>query len=316
MAASRPGLHTDEPKHLDTKMSATPSQRLQNKVAVITGAASGIGLATLERFVDEGACVVAADIQDEAGRALAERFAGRVRFAHCDVSDPPQIKAAIELAVAEFGGLDILFSNAGHGGSPAGVQDFDAAGWDATHAVLLRSVAAGASYATPHMIQRGGGSIINTSSVSALEAGWAPLAYSVAKAGVLHYTKVAAGELSAHRIRINALVPGFIATNIFGRMFGLDGPQSAALAQQVAQRSGVANPIGRAGQPLDIAEAALFLASDASSFVTGTHLTVDGGITLGPRHAWDPSVPGPMAAVLGLTAEQAAEMRARARAKR
>ena len=138
-------------------MSATPTLRLQGKVAVITGAASGIGLGTLERFVAEGAQVLAADIQDEAGRALAERFPGQVRFAHCDVSDPPQIKAAIELAVAEFGGLDILFSNAGHGGSPAGVQDFDVAGWDATHAVLLRSVAAGASYATPHMIRRGGG---------------------------------------------------------------------------------------------------------------------------------------------------------------
>jgi|JI10StandDraft_1071094.scaffolds.fasta_scaffold255100_2 NAD(P)-dependent dehydrogenase (short-subunit alcohol dehydrogenase family) len=294
-------------------MSATPTLRLQGKVAVITGAASGIGLGTLERFVAEGAQVLAADIQDEAGRTLAARFPGQVRFAHCDVSDPPQIKAAIELAVAEFGGLDILFSNAGHGGSPAGVQDFDVAGWDATHAVLLRSVAAGASYATPHMIRRGGGSIINTSSISALEAGWAPLAYSVAKAGVLHYTKVAAAELSAHRIRINALVPGFIATSIFGRMFGMDGPQAAALAQQVAERSGVANPIGRAGQPLDIAEAALFLASDASGFVTGTSITVDGGITLGPRHAWDPASPGPMAAVLGLSPEQAAALRAQAK---
>lgn len=297
-------------------MTATPALRLQHKVAVITGAASGIGRATLERFVEEGACVVAADLQDEAGRALAERLPAQVRFIHCDVADPPQIRAAIELAVSEFGGLDILFSNAGHGGSPAGVQDFDPAGWDATHAVLLRSVAAGASYATPHMIRRGGGSIINTSSISALEAGWAPIAYSVAKAGVLHYTKLAAAELSAHRIRINAIVPGFIATSIFGRMFGMDGAQAAALAQAVAERSGVANPIGRSGQPLDIAEAALFLASDASGFVTGSHLTVDGGITLGPRHAWDPNVPGPMATVLGLTPEQAAALRAQARASR
>ena len=191
--------------------------------------------ASVERFVAEGARVLAADIQDEAGRALADRFPGWVHFARCNVSDPAQIRAAIEQAVAVFGGLDILFSNAGRGGSPAGVQNFDATGWDETQALLLRSVAAGAAYATPHMIRRGGGSIINTSSVSALQAGYAPLAYSVAKAGVLHYTRLAAAELSAHRIRINAIVPGFIATSIFGGMFGMGAEQSAQLAQQVVQ---------------------------------------------------------------------------------
>ena len=286
------------------------TERLKGKIAVITGAASGIGLATLERFVAEGAQVLAADIQDDAGTALQARFDGAVRYTHCDVSVPAQIKAAIELAVSHFGGLDILFSNAGRVGSLSGVQDWDEAGWDATHAVLLRSVAAGASFATPHMIRRGGGSIINTSSISALQAGYAPIAYSVAKAGVLHYTRLAAAELSAHRIRINALVPGFIATSIFGRAYGLDIEKAAQMAQAVAERSGPVNPIGRSGLPNDIAEAALFLASDASGFVTGTHLTVDGGLTLGPRHAWDPQTPGPMALALGITPAQAAAMRA------
>ena len=163
----------------------------------------------------------------------------------------------------------------------------------------------------PHLRARGGGAIINTSSVSALQAGYAPLAYSVAKAGVLHFTRVAAAELAPQRIRINALVPGFIATSIFGGIMNL-GPEQEAqhLARQVAERSGGANPVGRAGQPLDIANAAVFLASDAASFITGTHLTVDGGLTMGPRHAWDPDTPGPMSLVLGLSPAELRALRA------
>ncbi len=284
--------------------------RLDGKVAVITGACSGIGLATLELFVEEGARVLAADVQDAAGQALALRFAGSVHFVACDVTQPAQIKTAIDTAAEHFGGLDILFSNAGAGGSMAGVENWDGAGWDRTHALLLRAVAAGASFAVPHLKRRGGGAIINTSSVSALQAGYAPLAYSVAKAGVLHYTRLAAAELSAHRIRINAIVPGFIATNIFGGLMNLAPEQQAQLVQQIADRSGTANPIGRSGRPRDIAEAALFLASDAASFITGTHLTVDGGITIGPRHAWDPQTPGPMSDALGLSPDELRALRA------
>ncbi len=290
------------------------SQQLQGKVAVITGAASGIGLATVERFIEEGAQVIAADIQEQAGQALQARMGDQLRYVHCDVTQPAQIKAAIDLAVAHFGGLDILFSNAGAVGSTTGVQDWDADGWDFTQALLLRSVVAGASFATPHMVARGGGSIISTSSISALQAGYAPLAYSVAKAGVLHFTRVAATELSAHRIRINAVVPGFIATSIFGSSMGMDADKAAELAKLVAARSGEANPIGRSGMPLDIANAVLFLASDASSFITGTHLTVDGGLTIGPRHSWDSQTPGPMQTALGITREQAQAMRAAAAA--
>ena len=285
------------------------ASRLDGKVAVITGAASGIGLATVELFVEAGARVIAADLQVEAGQALAARFPGVVQFAQCDVTQPVQIGQALAAAVARFGGLDILFSNAGAVGSLAGVETFDAAGWDATHALLLRSVAAGAAYAVPHMKQRGGGSIINTSSISALQAGYAPLAYSVAKAGVLHYTRLAAAELSAHRIRINAIVPGFIATPIFGSVLNLDAAQALQMVQQLVDKSGAANPIGRSGRPRDIAEAALFLASDAAGFITGTHLTVDGGITLGPRHAWDPKTPGPMSDALGLSPDELRAMR-------
>ena len=291
------------------------TDRLKDKVAVITGAASGIGLATLGLFVEEGARVIAADLQEEAGRALEKQYPGVVRFVRCDVTAPSQIKAAIDLAAAEFGGLDVLFNNAGSGGSPAGVEDWDADGWDFTHALLLRAVAAGSSYATPHMKRRGGGSIINTSSISGLQAGYAPIAYSVAKAAVLHYTRLAATELSAHRIRINAVVPGYIATSIFGKGLGMDVEGAKKLAAVVAERSGLANPIGRSGQPRDIAEAVLFLASDAAGFVTGTHITVDGGITIGPRHSWDPETEGPIQMTLGISKAKAREMRDAAKAK-
>ena len=289
------------------------AQQLDGKVAVITGAASGIGLATVERFVEAGARVLAADLQVEAGEALARRFPGVVRFKRCDVTQTAQLREAIDSAAAHFGGLDILFSNAGAGGTTAGVEHFDEASWDATQALLLRSVAAGAAFAVPHMRQRGAGSIINTSSVSALQAGYAPLCYSVAKAGVLHFTRVAAAELAPQRIRINAIVPGFIATSIFGGILNLAPEPARQLAGEIAERSGTANPVGRSGLPRDIAEAALFLASDAAGFITGTHLTVDGGLTIGPRHCWDPKTAGPLNDVMGLSLEEMRALRAKTR---
>ena len=292
-------------------MAVTPS--FDGKVAVVTGAASGIGLATLERLVEAGARVLAADLDEGGGRDLERRFGGAVAFARCDVTRPDELKAAIDGAAERFGGLDVLFNNAGHGGTPAGVEDFDPGGWDDTFALLLRAVAAGTSFAVPHMKRRGGGAIVNTSSISALEAGWAPLAYSVAKAGVLHYTRLAAAELAPLRIRINAVLPGYIATGIFGHSLGLPPGEVRALQDGVAARSGAVNPIGRSGLPEDIAQAVLFLASDAAGFVTGTHLVVDGGITIGPRHAWDRGVRGPIAETLGLTREHVAALRARAK---
>lgn len=132
---------------------------------------------------------------------------------------------------------------------------------------------------------------------------------------MLHFTRVAAAELAPQRIRINAIVPGFIATSIFGGIMNLGPEQARQLAVQVAERSGTANPVGRSGMPRDIAEAALFLASDAAGFITGTHLTVDGGLTMGPRHSWDPNTAGPMSAVLGLSPEDLRALRARAQAK-
>jgi NAD(P)-dependent dehydrogenase (short-subunit alcohol dehydrogenase family) len=289
--------------------------RLEHKVAFITGACSGIGLATAELFIAEGARVLAADIQDEAGAALQRRHAGRLQYVRCDVTQPAQIQAAVERTAAEFGGLDIVFNNAGAGGQRGGMEEMTLEGWDATMNLLLRSVMCGTMYALPHLRARGGGAIVNTASISALAAGYAPVAYSTAKAAVLHFSKVTAADLARHRIRVNAVVPGFIATQIFGTGFGLDRAGAEAMAATLAERGAKLQPAGRTGRAGDVAEAVLYLCSDAGSFVTGTQLVVDGGMTIGPRSSWDPEVPNSVREALGITPEMLQAMADAAKAK-
>ena len=248
--------------------------RLQDKVAVVTGASSGIGMATVELFVAEGARVVAADIKDAAGAALEARYQGFVHFQHCDVTQEAEIAATMAAAADRFDGLDIVFNNAGAGGSPATIEEMSGEAWDHAMALLLRSVALGIRYATPLLRKRGGGAIVNTASIAGLEAGYGPVAYSVAKAGVIHLTTLAAAQLARHDIRVNAICPGFIQTGIFTASDQIPAGQ----------------PLSRAGEPDDIAEACLSLASDAARVVTGTKVVVDGGMTVGPRQAWDPAV--------------------------
>lgn len=284
--------------------------RLDGKVAVVTGGCSGIGLGTVELFVAQGARVVAADMQIEKGEMLEKRFAGKVRFAPCDVTHESQIAAAVELAQEAFGGLDILFNNAGHGGAPNGVADMTAEGWDATFALLLRAPVLGMKHALPLMLARGGGSVINTASIAGLQAGFGPLAYSTAKAAVIHLTRCAAAELSPRKIRVNALCPGLIATSIFGASMGLPREVADQMAARIAEVGPKIQPIPKAGLPEDIARAALYLASDDSEFVTGTHVVVDGGITVGGRSSWDPKAPSPLLSAMGITPEQAEQMRA------
>jgi NAD(P)-dependent dehydrogenase (short-subunit alcohol dehydrogenase family) len=285
------------------------SGRLAGKVALITGGCSGIGLGTVELFVAEGAQVVAADLQADKGAALEARFGDKVRFAKCDVTSEADIEAAVGLAVSAFGGLDILSNNAGAGGTMGGVEDMTAAEWDRTFALLVRGPMLGMKHAVPVMKARGGGSIINTASIAGLQAGWGPLAYSTAKCAVIHLSKVASAELAPQRIRVNAICPGLIATSIFGASLGLPIAVADQMAARVAEVAPAMQPIPKAGVPDDIAQMALFLGSDASSFVTGGHFVVDGGITIGSRHAWDPTAPSPLLAALGLTPEQAEAMR-------
>jgi NAD(P)-dependent dehydrogenase (short-subunit alcohol dehydrogenase family) len=285
------------------------SGRLEGKVALVTGGCSGIGLGTVELFAAEGARVVAADVQDAKGAALEQRFPDKVRYAHCDVTAEADIAATCALAANAFGGLDILFNNAGSAGLTAGIEALTADGWDQTFALLVRGPALGMKHAQPLMLARGGGSIINTASIAGLQAGWGPLAYSAAKAAVIHMSRCAAAELSPQRIRVNAICPGLIATSIFGVALGMPREGADQMAALVAQNAHAAQPIPKPGLPEDIARAALYLASDDSLFVTGTHVVVDGGITIGGRHAWDQSAGSPFAQILGLTES---ELQARA----
>lgn len=268
--------------------------RLDGKVALITGGASGIGLGTVELFLAEGARVIVADIQDAKGKILEQRFPDVLRYAHCDVTLEQDIAAAVALADSEFGGLDILFNNAGIADGVNDVADITADGWDKIFAILVRGPALGIKHAAPLMIAGGGGSIINTASVAGMQAGYGPIAYSSAKAAVLHMSRVVAAQLSPRNVRVNAICPGLIATSIIGVSMGLSRESSDQMAARVAESAPSAQPVPKAGVPRDIAEAALYLASDASAFVSGTHLVVDGGLTIGGRHAWDSTAPGPL----------------------
>jgi len=265
--------------------------RFTGKRAVVTGAASGIGRATALRLADEGAAVIAADIDEAAGAALADASEGRIAFRRCDVTQPEEIEALMAAADAA-GGLDCLVNNAGAGGSRERIDAISAEEWDRTHALLLRSVALGIRYAAPLMTKRGGGAIVNTASIAAFQSGAAPIAYSVAKAGVLHLSLVAAAELAQHNIRVNAVAPGFITTNIFTSALGVSGAAQRQANAVIAGAAAKAQPIARAGRPEDIAGAIAYLLSDDAGFVTGTHILVDGGMAVGPRHSWDPGSPG------------------------
>lgn len=273
--------------------------RLEGKVAVITGGVSGIGLGAVELFVSEGASVVAADIQDEKGAMLEKRFPGKVAYAHCDVTSEADIEAALTKAKYEFGGLDILFNNAGISDRMSSIPEITAEGWSWIFDVLVRGPALGMKHAVPLMQERGGGSIINTASIAGLQAGFGPIAYSSAKASVIHMSRVAAAQLSPQKIRVNAICPGLIATSIFGASLGLPREVADQMAARVAEGAAKVQPVPKAGMPEDIAQAALFLASDAGAFVSGTHIVVDGGITVGGRHSWDASAVSPFAAMFG-----------------
>ncbi len=260
------------------------ADRLDGKVAVVTGGASGIGEGTVQLFAEEGARVLAADILDERGQSVVESIGPSAAYIHADVSKEADVAGAVAHAVERWGRIDAIFNNAGAGGANQGLLEIDEAGYDATMDLLLKGVVFGIKHAARAMMETGGGAIVNTASVAGINAGNGPAIYSVGKGAVVHLTKVAAYELGQHGIRVNCICPGGIATPIFGKVLGLSPEDADKTVEAMAQVMGGAQPIARAGRPLDIANAALWLSGDDSSFVTGHALVVDGGLTLGrPR---------------------------------
>jgi NAD(P)-dependent dehydrogenase (short-subunit alcohol dehydrogenase family) len=242
-------------------------QELDGKVAVITGGANGIGRATAEVFVDEGAQVVIADLDDKAGRDLVDRLGDAVAFRHTDVSDPQSIGAAVELAAAHFGALHVMVNNAGIASSFRRLMHDDLRDFDRVMAVDLYGVIVGTQQAARHMGD--GASIINTTSIAGISPGVGLTTYRAAKAAVIHFSRCAAIELAELGVRVNVIAPGNISTDI-----------NAAF--DTTSIVGRIQPLQRLGSTTDVANAAVYLASDRSAQVTGTILPVDGGTTAGP----------------------------------
>jgi NAD(P)-dependent dehydrogenase (short-subunit alcohol dehydrogenase family) len=254
--------------------------RLAGKVAIITGGSSGIGRATVEKFVDEGARVLIADIQEEKAEALAETLGDAAAAMSVDVCSEDDVRAMIERAQAEFGRLDCLFNNAGFGGVSGDIEETDMGEpYARTVDAMLKGVVMGMKHAAPVMKAQGSGVILSTASVAGIGAGYGPHVYSAVKAAVVNLTRSVAQELGMANIRVNAICPGGIATPIFSGQLALGG--NVDYAEAVKPILEKIQPIPRNGEPKDIANAACFLASDEASFINGHALVVDGGLTAG-----------------------------------
>lgn len=253
---------------------------LEGKVAIITGAASGMGVATAERFVEEGARVVLADINEEAGNATAQRLGENTRFIRTDVTAETEVEALVASAVEAFGQVDVFYSNAGAAGDVSPIDELSPAGLDRTLSLNLAAHVSAHKFAARQFRAQGtAGSIITTASIAALQAGWNGGAYSMAKAAVMALVRQTAFECQGTGIRSNAILPGAILTPLITTMFDVKPEDGDEFLRQTGEAISSTNLIGDPGTPKDIANAALFLASDLSSWITGTGLTVDGGAT-------------------------------------
>lgn len=252
--------------------------RFANKVVVVTGGASGIGLAAVRRFHADGASVVIADLNDKAGQAEAAALGDRAHYQHTDVASWPDVEALMNTAVEAFGGVDILFNNAGIGSFGA-TPDLPVEDWKRVIDIDLNAVFYGAKAAIPLMRKRGGGVIINTASISGMAGDYSFAAYNAAKAGVINYTRSLAIDHAREGIRANAVCPGPVDTPIISGINAMQG---------IRQAWDDAVPLGRFARPEEIANVVAFIASDEASYLTGAIIPVDGGVT---AHTGQPNLP-------------------------
>jgi NAD(P)-dependent dehydrogenase (short-subunit alcohol dehydrogenase family) len=247
---------------------------LRGRVALVTGAASGIGRGAALRLAQAGAAILVLDINPEAGQRTAEEIqaqGGEAAFQRCDVRSEADCRAAAEAAIRRFGGIDVLFNNAGVAIRKTAL-DLEENEWDLALDVMLKGVYLLSRQVVPHMIEAGGGSIINTGSGWSLKGGPRAVSYCAAKGGVLNLTRAMAIDFGPHRIRVNTVCPGDIDTPMLRSECAQLGEDPKAFMEEAATR-----PIHRVGTPEDVANAVLFLASDMAQWITGTHLVVDGG---------------------------------------
>ncbi|MCK9274351.1 MAG: SDR family oxidoreductase [Syntrophales bacterium] len=258
------------------------SRRLEGKTAIITGGTSGIGEATAELFVKEGARVIIAGRSEEKGQGIADRLGEAAIYTYADVTNEKDLQKLVELAVEHFGRLDCLFNNAG-GPAQATLEHVTKDDFDLAMNLLLGSCIFAMKYAVPVMKKQGSGSIINTSSIAALRSGQGAILYSAAKAALTHLTRLLGVELGPFGIRVNSISPGAIATPIFWggseKANTLSAEENARKMEKLKKSLSKATPVPRSGFPEDIAYAALYLASDEGSFVNCQDLVVDGGRT-------------------------------------
>lgn len=257
------------------------SGRLEGKVAIITGAASGIGRGVAELFLQQGAKVIIADINDDAGEKASATLGHNARYKRADVTSDVEVKSLVDYAIAEYGRLDIMHNNAGAFGVRGCLLDIETEGFDATFALLVRSVFLGMKHAGDIMKQQGGGVILNTASISATTPGYGPHIYQAAKAAVLQLSKSVALEFAEYNIRVNTISPGGVYTPLISNALGVDKETTDNISDFMAKTM----PLNRVGTPLDIAQAALFLCSDEASFITAQNLIVDGAEATGKKYS-------------------------------